>query len=69
MPQPASFSSHRYDARAFGPRLFFRDDVPESELEPVEPGSQLSGGIVALFDAEDQGISRSLGFKIGLRTF
>jgi hypothetical protein len=39
-----------YDARAFGPRLFFRDDVPESELEPIEPGSQLPGGIVALYD-------------------
>ena len=28
----------RYGARAFGPRLFFRDDVPETALEPIEPG-------------------------------
>ena len=43
-----------YDVRAFGPRLFFRDDVPESELEPVEPGSQLPGGIVALYDGRGE---------------
>jgi hypothetical protein len=40
----------RYGARAFGPRLFFREDVPETELEFIEPGSQLPGGIVALYD-------------------
>jgi glyoxylase-like metal-dependent hydrolase (beta-lactamase superfamily II) len=40
----------RYHARAFGPRLFFRFDVPETELEWIEPGSQLPGGIVALYD-------------------
>jgi hypothetical protein len=40
----------RYRARALGPRLFFRDDVPETELEWIEPGSQLPGGIVALYD-------------------
>jgi hypothetical protein len=44
----------RYDARAFGPRLFFRDDVPEIELEPVEPGSQLPGGIVAQYDGRGE---------------
>jgi hypothetical protein len=38
------------DVRAFGPRLFFRDDVPETELEWIDPGSQLPGGIVALYD-------------------
>ena len=31
----------RYRARAFGPRLFFRNDIPETELEFIEPGSQL----------------------------
>ena len=41
---------HRYRARAFGPRLFFRNDIPETELEFIEPGSQLPGGIVALYD-------------------
>lgn len=40
----------RYHARAFGPRLFFRYDIPETELQPIEPGKQLPGGIVALYD-------------------
>jgi hypothetical protein len=40
----------RYGARAFGPRLFFRDDVPETELEPVDPGDRLPGGLVSLYD-------------------
>jgi hypothetical protein len=40
----------RYGARAFGPRLFWRDDVPETDLEPIEPGSELPGGLVALYD-------------------
>jgi len=40
----------RYGARALGPRLFFRDNIPETKLEPIEPGSQLPGGIVALYD-------------------
>ena len=40
----------RYGARAFGPRLFFREDIPETNLEFIEPGSQLPGGLVALYD-------------------
>jgi glyoxylase-like metal-dependent hydrolase (beta-lactamase superfamily II) len=40
----------RYRARAFGPWLFWRGDVPETELEPIEPGSELPGDIVALYD-------------------
>jgi hypothetical protein len=40
----------RYGARAFGPWLFWRDDIPETELEPVDPGSVLPGGLVALYD-------------------
>src|ERR1700737_2335239 len=40
----------RYGARALGPRLFFRDNIPETKREPIEPGSQLPGGIVALYD-------------------
>jgi hypothetical protein len=40
----------RYDARAFGPSLFWRDDIPETELEAIEPGSVLPGGLVALYD-------------------
>ena len=40
----------RYGARAFGPRLFFRDDIPRTELKAIEPGSELPGGLVALYD-------------------
>ena len=40
----------RYGARGFGPRLFFRWDMPETELEFIEPGSELPGGLVALYD-------------------
>jgi glyoxylase-like metal-dependent hydrolase (beta-lactamase superfamily II) len=40
----------RYGARAFGPSLFWRDDIPQSELEPIEPGSELPGGFLALYD-------------------
>jgi hypothetical protein len=40
----------RYGARPFGPYLFFRHDVPETELEPVQPGDELPGGLVALHD-------------------
>ncbi len=40
----------RYGARAFGPWLFWRDDIPETDLDPIEPGSELPGGLVALYD-------------------
>ena len=40
----------RYGARAFGPDVFHRDDVPESELEWIGPDSELPGGFVALYD-------------------
>ena len=40
----------RYNIRSFGPRLFFREDIPKTELQFVEPGSQLPGGLVALYD-------------------
>lgn len=40
----------RYGVRAYGPRLYFRHDIPDSELEPIEPGSLLPGGLVALYD-------------------
>ena len=41
---------HRYGARAFGPHLFFRTNVPEAELELVEPGTELPGGLVTLYN-------------------
>ena len=40
----------RYGARPFGPRLFWRDDIPETRLEPIEPGDVLPGGLVAFYD-------------------
>jgi len=42
--------ARRYGARAFGPSLFWRTDVPRAELEPIEPGTELPGGFVALYD-------------------
>ena len=39
-----------YDARGFGPWLYWRADVPATELEPVQPGDILPGGLVALYD-------------------
>jgi hypothetical protein len=40
----------RYGARAFGPFLFWRDDVPDTDLEGIQPGTELPGGLVALYD-------------------
>ena len=40
----------RYRARAYGPDLFWRDDIPETELEPLYPDSELPGGIRTLYD-------------------
>jgi hypothetical protein len=40
----------RYGARALGPYLFFRHDIPETKLDPVQPGDELPGGLVALYD-------------------
>jgi hypothetical protein len=40
----------RYNARAFGPSLFWRSNIPDTELEPIEPGSELPGGLLALYD-------------------
>src|SRR5947208_15456241 len=39
----------RYGSRAFGPSLFWRHDIPETELEPIEPGDQPPGGLGALY--------------------
>jgi hypothetical protein len=40
----------RYRARAMGPDVFFRGDIPETGLEPIYPGSELPGGLRALRD-------------------
>jgi glyoxylase-like metal-dependent hydrolase (beta-lactamase superfamily II) len=40
----------RYCARAFGPDVFHRGDVPQTKLELILPGWELPGGLVALYD-------------------
>ena len=40
----------RYGARGFGPHLFWPQNVPETVLHGIEPGAELSGGLVALYD-------------------
>ena len=39
-----------YGAKGYGPWLFFRGDAPATELEPVQPGDELPGGLRALHD-------------------
>jgi hypothetical protein len=43
-----------YGARAYGPWLYWRGDVPETELEPLRPGTELPGGLQALDDGRGQ---------------
>ena len=40
----------RYGARAHGPELFWRDDIPKTELEPIYPDTELPGGMRAVYD-------------------
>lgn len=40
----------RYDAEAYGPYLFWRDNIPTTELRGIQPGETLPGGMVALYD-------------------
>lgn len=40
----------RYGARAFGPCVFDRDDIPVARLSPIEPGGMLPGRMLALYD-------------------
>ncbi len=42
--------ARRYGVPAFGPFLFWRDDVPEIDLMPIDPGSRLPGDLLALYD-------------------
>jgi glyoxylase-like metal-dependent hydrolase (beta-lactamase superfamily II) len=46
--------AERYDARAFGPFLFWRHDIPKTELEPIQPGDELPGGLMALDDGRNR---------------
>ena len=40
----------RYRVRAFGPWLFWRQNIPRTQLEPVQPDTVLPGGLIALYD-------------------
>jgi glyoxylase-like metal-dependent hydrolase (beta-lactamase superfamily II) len=46
----------RYGARAYGPRLFFRHDIPRTELEPIVAGAgqELPGGLVPQHDGRSR---------------
>jgi glyoxylase-like metal-dependent hydrolase (beta-lactamase superfamily II) len=44
----------RYGAKAYGPDVFHRGDVPETELEWIGPGSELPGRLVALYDGRNR---------------
>ena len=39
-----------YGVRALGPALFWRDDIPKTELEFIRPGDVLPGGLRAFDD-------------------
>jgi glyoxylase-like metal-dependent hydrolase (beta-lactamase superfamily II) len=40
----------RYNAEAYGPNVFHRGDVPRTQLKWIEPGAELPGGLVPLYD-------------------
>ncbi len=42
-----------YGTGAHGPNLFWRGDVPRSELERILPGSELPGGLMPLHDGRE----------------
>jgi glyoxylase-like metal-dependent hydrolase (beta-lactamase superfamily II) len=44
----------RYGATAFGPYLFWRHDIPETELEPIDPDMELPGGLRTVYDGRDR---------------
>jgi hypothetical protein len=39
-----------YRVPAYGPQLYWRDDVPRTDLKPVRPGDELPGGLLACDD-------------------
>jgi hypothetical protein len=42
--------ARRFEVPAYGPYLFWRDDIPETDLKPVDPGTRLPGDLLALYD-------------------
>ena len=49
------YFARRYGARAFGPRWFFPDNRPDLPLEPVYPGMDRPGNLLALDDGRAGG--------------
>ena len=45
----------RYGAAGHGPWLFWPDNIPATELEGMEPGTELPGGLLALHDGRGRG--------------
>jgi hypothetical protein len=46
--------ARRYGARAYGPRVFFRGDVPETDLTRIARGMELPGGLHAVDDGRGE---------------
>jgi len=40
----------RYGVTAYGPWLYWRDDIPKTHLRYLEPGVEAPGGLLALYD-------------------
>lgn len=56
-----------YGVRAYGPWLFWRDDIPRTELEPVRPGDVLPGGLRALLELPFERVLVSHGEPVHAR--
>jgi glyoxylase-like metal-dependent hydrolase (beta-lactamase superfamily II) len=46
--------ARRYGARAYGPRVFFRTDIPETDLIRIARGMELPGGLHAVDDGRGE---------------
>jgi hypothetical protein len=44
----------RFGCRAYGPELFYLDDLPTTEIESVWPGNRLPGGLMPLYDGRSR---------------
>jgi hypothetical protein len=44
---------HWYGIPAYGPWLFWRNDVPKTEFRPLQAGDELPGGLLALYDGRE----------------
>jgi hypothetical protein len=62
------FFARRYNIRAFGPKVFHRDDIPETELEYIYPGIPYRA--VLLLCTTDEIITRHpFGCRNSVRSF